>query len=113
MTSDLERWIDEDNAKEEKAKEAKLEDQTDGGSASYYAYSVPKYILDHIVKTGKIEVRHICRIVFNNDFDKSNIFKALARLGIKAGVDPKYDLNKCHFFLDCIEEDIEGRKQEE
>lgn len=82
--------------------------QTDGGSASYYQFEIPQWMLNSWNKTGVIEVRHVCRLMLDNDFDKSNIFKALVRLGVKAGVDPTYDLNKCHFFLDCIEEDIKG-----
>ncbi len=88
-----------------------LYEQTDGGSASYYQFDVPKYIMDSISETGTIEVRHVCRIMLGNDFDKSNIFKALVRVGKKAGVDPAYDLNKCKFFLECIEEDLYNAKR--
>lgn len=87
-----------------------LSKQTDGGSASYYQFDIPQWMLDSWNETGKMEVRHVCRIMLENDFDKSNIFKALVRLGNKAGVDVGYDINKCHFFLNCIEESLEGNK---
>lgn len=81
--------------------------QTDGGSASYYQFEIPQWMLDSWNKTGKIEVRHVCRIMLKNDFDKSNIFKALVRLGNKDGVEVSYDINKIHFFTDCIEEALQ------
>lgn len=90
------------------AKAVKLKDQTNGGSASYYQFPIPDFILRYINETGMIEARHVIRIMLNNDFDKGNIFKALVRLGEKAGVEPDYDINKSHFFLDCIKEAIDN-----
>jgi hypothetical protein len=87
--------------------EDELSQQTDGGSASYYQFPIPQYMLDRWNETGNIEVRDVVRLMLGNDSAKNNVFKALVRLGEKAGVDPVYDINKCHFFIDDIKESLD------
>lgn len=66
--------------------------KSDGGSSTYYF--LPK---------GATELNDL--IEFKEmSFARGNIFKALYRLGNKAGTDVEYDLNKMQLFLDRMRE---------
>lgn len=94
---------------------------SDGGSSSYYEIDIPlnkiKYATDGKVPVPgetyqtpthiRVEVKDIIKYGLDNDFDRGNIFKALVRLGRKAGADEKYDINKCMFFLKEIMKDYD------
>ena len=89
---------------------------SDGKSSSYYNLllneRLTKKIKDQLEKGEplNLETGDIIEMMFGNDFDFGNIEKALRRIFEakhgrgKAGVDIKYDINKCHYFLDQIEE---------
>lgn len=66
--------------------------KSDGGSSTYYF--LPK---------GATELNDV--IEFKNmSFARGNMFKALYRLGNKAGTDVEYDLNKIELFLGRLRE---------
>lgn len=64
--------------------------ESDGGSSTYYF--LPK---DATELNDLIEYREM-------SFARGNIFKALYRLGEKAGIDVNYDLNKIQLFLNRL-----------
>lgn len=64
--------------------------ESDGGSSTYYF--LPK---DATELNDLIEYREM-------SFARGNIFKALYRLGEKAGIDVDYDLNKIQLFLNRL-----------
>lgn len=74
--------------------------KSDGGSSSYYKFSIPVNRVR--IEDGQVHmsVSEVIRYALNNDFDKGNIFKALVRLGLKEGTSVDYDINKCRWFLD-------------
>jgi hypothetical protein len=90
---------------------------SDGGSSSYYEIVLPKGKVKPIFsddpesmfqQTGwKIEVKDVIKHGMDNDFDRGNIFKALFRLGKKAGAEEIYDLRKCQFFINEMIKDYE------
>ena len=86
--------------------------KSDGGSSAYYFSKLPEKVINRIVESGGIEIKDIVRYCFGNDADTKDIIKALKRIhewkkgGGKEGCSPEYDLNKCHFYLNEIQEDI-------
>ena len=93
--------------------------ESDGGSTSYYELTLPKHVLDSVKRQIegccediKIETGDVIEMLVGNDFDAGNIIKALRRIFEakkgrgKDGVDPKYDLNKCHYFIDEVEKKL-------
>lgn len=79
---------------------------SDGGSSDYYKAQIPANASGVEIKDGviHIEARHVIRYMLGNDFDKGNIFKAMCRLGRKAGVDEAYDKNKIVWFAEQLKE---------
>lgn len=61
-----------------------------GGSSGYY--KIPEAASD---LQDLIELKEM-------SFARGNIFKALYRMGEKAGIDAEYDLNKIQWFLDRL-----------
>jgi hypothetical protein len=60
---------------------------SDGGSSAYYVFPDGASELNDLIEHRQMS------------FARGNIFKALYRLGEKAGVDVEYDLNKMELFL--------------
>lgn len=90
-----------------------------GGSSSYYELTLPPHVLAAIksqIEAGDddviIQTGDCIEMLVGNDFDGGNIIKALRRIfegkkGTgKAGTEPKYDLDKCHYFLDEVEKKL-------
>ena len=89
--------------------------KSDGKSSSYYNLVLNARLVKKLkaqLEAGEplnLETGDIIELMFGNDFDFGNIEKALRRIFEakhgrgKAGVDIKYDINKCHYFLDQIE----------
>jgi hypothetical protein len=77
---------------------------SDGGSSDYYFTTLPKHLIDQIVKTGGIEIKDIARYVYDNNADAFNIIKAQKRIieankGVgKAGITKLYDAKKIVYF---------------
>jgi hypothetical protein len=61
--------------------------KSDGGSSAYYRLPEGATELNDLIEHREMS------------FARGNIFKALYRLGEKAGVDVSYDLNKIEVFL--------------
>jgi hypothetical protein len=64
--------------------------KSDGGSSAYYELPEGATELNDLIEHRGMS------------FARGNIFKALYRLGEKAGVDVAYDLNKIGIFLDRL-----------
>jgi len=60
---------------------------SDGGSSSYYYLPKDATELNDLVEAKEMS------------FARGNCFKALYRIGEKAGIDPLYDLNKIELFV--------------
>lgn len=89
--------------------------KSDGGSSSYYKLTLPKWLIEKIVKDGAIETEDVIEVVFGNDFDYGNIFKSLVRAykteqGCgKMGNDVAYDISKVEY--SCLKiKQLSGRR---
>lgn len=92
--------------------------KSDDGGSDYYKLRLPDHVLADIkrqIEDGDdviIQTGDCIEMLVGNDFDGGNIIKALRRIfegkkgAGKAGVDPKYDLNKCHYFIDEVEKKL-------
>lgn len=65
---------------------------SDGGSSAYYKLPPQATDLMDLIEAEEMS------------FARGNMFKALFRLGKKAGTDVEYDLNKLQWFLDRMRE---------
>lgn len=66
--------------------------KSDGGSSAYYKLPASATDLMDLIEAEEMS------------FARGNMFKALFRLGKKAGTDVEYDLNKLQWFLDRMRE---------
>ena len=66
--------------------------RSDGGASAYYELPEHATELKHLISHKDMS------------FARGNMFKALYRLGEKAGTDVDYDLNKLEFFLKELKE---------
>lgn len=93
--------------------------KSDGGSTSYYELTLPKHVQVSIEDQQvagctelTIETGDVIEMLVGNDFDAGNVIKALRRIFEakkgkgKAGTDQKYDLKKCHYFIDEVEKKL-------
>lgn len=72
--------------------------KSDGGSSAYYKLPPQATDLMDLIEAEEMS------------FARGNMFKALFRLGKKAGTDVEYDLNKLQWFLDRMRE-MHGKGQ--
>lgn len=89
--------------------------KSDGKSTSYYTMPLNERITNKLkaqLERGEplnLITGDIIEMAYGNDFDFGNIEKALRRISEakhgrgKVGIDIKYDINKCRYFLDEIE----------
>lgn len=77
-----------------------------GGSSKYYEVVLPEWLLDKQKENGYIMIEDLAEIMFDNDFNYTNIFKAQKRMfdlqngGGKEGNTLEYDANKCKYYVD-------------
>lgn len=89
--------------------------KSDGGKSDYYKIILPDWIMDKQKENGYIMLEDLAEIIFDNDFNFTNVFKAQKRMFElkkgrgKAGNDFEYDAKKCHYYVDKQVE-VEGRK---
>ena len=80
--------------------------KSDGGSSKYYQVVLPQWLLDKQSENGFIMIEDLAEVMFDNDFNYTNIFKAQKRMfdlqsgGGKVGNTLKYDANKCKYYTD-------------
>lgn len=80
--------------------------KSDGGDSKYYHIGVPQWFLDNIKEKGYTTVEDIAEIVFKNDANFFNVFKAQCRMfdltqgGGKEGNTFEYDATKCKYYVD-------------
>ncbi|APC44370.1 hypothetical protein [Pseudoalteromonas phage PH357] len=89
--------------------------KSDGGKSDYYKITLPDWVIDKQQENGYIMLEDLAEIIFDNDFNFTNVFKAQKRMFElkkgrgKAGNDFEYDAKKCHYYIDKQIE-VEGRK---
>tara|TARA_R110000850_G_scaffold94403_1_gene199073 strand:+ start:1173 stop:2273 length:1101 start_codon:yes stop_codon:yes gene_type:complete len=80
--------------------------KSDGGASEYYKKVLPQWLLDKQAKNGFIMIEDLGEVLFSNDFNYTNIFKAQSRMysleqgGGKEGNSFEYDANKCKYYTD-------------
>jgi len=80
--------------------------KSDGGKSDYYKIELPKWLLDKHSEKGFIMLEDLAEIMFENDFNFTNVFKAQKRMFEltkgqgKAGNDFEYDATKCKYYTD-------------
>lgn len=101
--SDLDTFI------EEELTDKPTKVKSDGGKSSYYNINTPKWFVDKVV-SGELMLEDVAEVVFDNDFNYTNVLKAMKRVHEaekgcgKEGNDIKYDITKMHYYTDKIEE---------
>ncbi len=105
-------WVDKEVVAEETEEELTDEPikvKSDGGKSSYYNIDTPQWFVDKVV-SGELMVEDLTEVVFGNDFNYTNVFKAMKRVyeaekGCgKEGNDINYDIKKMHYYTDKIQE---------
>ncbi|AHK11475.1 hypothetical protein S140_65 [Shewanella sp. phage 1/40] len=77
-----------------------------GGSSSYYKINLPQWLLDKQNTNGYIMLEDLAELLFKNDFNYTNIFKAQKRMfeleqgAGKCGNTLEYDATKCKYYVD-------------
>jgi hypothetical protein len=80
--------------------------KSDDGKSDYYKIELPKWLLDKHSEKGFIMLEDLAEIMFENDFNFTNVFKAQKRMFEltkgqgKAGNDFEYDATKCKYYTD-------------
>ena len=80
--------------------------KSDGGKSDYYKIELPQWLLDKHSEKGFIMLEDLAEIMFENDFNFTNVFKAQKRMFEltkgqgKAGNDFGYDATKCKYYTD-------------
>lgn len=80
--------------------------KSDGGKSDYYKIELPQWLLDKHSEKGFIMLEDLAEIMFENDFNFTNVFKAQKRMFEltkgqgKAGNDFEYDATKCKYYTD-------------
>lgn len=79
---------------------------SDGGKSDYYKIALPQWLLDKQLKDGYIMLEDLTEVMFNNDFNYTNVFKAQKRMFElqqgkgKKGNTLEYDANKVKYYVD-------------
>lgn len=80
--------------------------KSSGGSSKYYEVVLPQWLLDKQSEKGFIMLEDLAEVMFENDFNYTNIFKAQKRMfdlqngGGKVGNTLDYDATKCKYYID-------------
>ncbi|ASU03304.1 hypothetical protein [Pseudoalteromonas phage J2-1] len=80
--------------------------KSDGGKSDYYKIELPQWLMDKHSENGFIMLEDLAEIMFENDFNFTNVFKAQKRMFEltkgqgKAGNDFEYDATKCKYYTD-------------
>lgn len=80
--------------------------KSDGGSSSYYKIVLPEWLLKKQEDTGAIMLEDLAEVLYGNDFNYTNVFKAQKRMFEleqgkgKSGNDFGYDATKCKYYVD-------------
>ncbi len=80
--------------------------KSDGGKSDYYKIELPQWLLDKHSEKGFIMLEDLAEIMFENDFNFTNVFKAQKRMFEltkgqgKAGNDFEYDATKVKYYTD-------------
>ena len=80
--------------------------KSDGGKSDYYKIELPQWLLDKHSEKGFIMLEDLAEIMFENDFNFTNVLKAQKRMFEltkgqgKAGNDFEYDATKCKYYTD-------------
>ncbi len=89
--------------------------KSDGGKSDYYKIVLPEWVLEKHSEKGFIMLEDLAEVMFKNDFNFTNVFKAQKRMfelkegGGKEGNDFDYDATKCKYYIDKQVE-VESRK---
>lgn len=80
--------------------------KSDGGDSKYYHIDVPQWFLDNINEKGYTTVEDLAEVIFKNDANFFNVFKAQCRMfdmtqgGGKEGNTFEYDATKSKYYVD-------------
>ena len=80
--------------------------KSDGGKSDYYKIVLPEWVLKKHSEKGFIMLEDIAEVMFKNDFNFINVFKAQKRMfemtqgGGKEGNTFEYDATKCKYYVD-------------
>ena len=86
--------------------ESKTPHKSDGGKSKYYEVVLPQRLLDKQAKDGYIMIEDLAEVMFDNDFNFTNVFKAQKRMydmqggGGKEGNTFEYDATKVKYYTD-------------
>lgn len=79
---------------------------SDGGKSDYYKIVLPQWLLDKQLENGYIMLEDLTEVMFKNDFNYTNVFKAQKRMFElqqgkgKKGNTLEYDANKVKYYVD-------------
>lgn len=91
---------------------------SDGGVSDYYKVVLPDWLLVKQKERGFIMLEDLAEVLFDNNFNYTNIFKAQKRMFSlekgegKTGNTLEYDATKCKYYIDKQLE-IYNRKEED
>jgi len=77
-----------------------------GGASSYYKIQLPQWLLDKQSNNGFIMLEDLAEVLYKNDFNYVNVFKAQKRMfeleqgAGKCGNTLEYDATKCKYYVD-------------
>lgn len=80
--------------------------KSDGGKSDYYKIVLPEWVLKKHSEKGFIMIEDLAEVMFKNDFNFTNVFKAQKRMfemtqgGGKEGNTFEYDATKCKYYVD-------------
>lgn len=95
----------EDNSGEE-VKNTSGAIKSDGGKSDYYKITLPQWLLDKHSEKGFIMLEDLAEVIFDNDFNFTNVFKAQKRMFElkngrgKEGNTFEYDATKVKYYVD-------------
>ena len=79
---------------------------SDGGKSAYYKVVLPQWLLDRQQEEGYIMLEDLAEVMYGNDFNFVNVFKAQKRMFEmqqgkgKKGNTLEYDATKCKYYVD-------------
>lgn len=79
---------------------------SDGGKSDYYKIVLPQWLLDKQLENGYIMLEDLTEVMFKNDFNYTNVFKAQKRMFElqqgkgKKGNTLEYDATKVKYYVD-------------
>lgn len=103
---DAELFEDLKESLEECIEIKKEREKSTGGKSNYYKIVLPEWLIEKQQENGYIMLEDLAEVMFDNDFNFTNVFKAQKRMfemtkgGGKEGNTFEYDATKCKYYVD-------------